>query len=331
MTIKFLLAMGLILTGYSANAGDIYIYESGHFNPLSGLSSKGHLVLMNGKKVGSNIRKYLVTDDAKATSRNLTLVRDFFMKEFGRDSFDGKGADIEAVVKVGRSYLSLTRALGMDNNAVWAPANKRFLFGSGNKRQLFNFTRALDVIGHEYTHAVIETSSGLAYSSQSGALNEHLADVFGQYIQVKTKNGNDDFLIGEEVLGKELKHHIAAEYGFMPKALRDMLNPQFSFPPQPKEMKEVPLEFGPSCEPTDQNDHCGVHVLSGIPNRAISLAIQMLGWDRVAHIVYVVMTERLPNNADFATYASETIAECGRQLSTTECTVFDEAFKAVGL
>lgn len=332
MKLTQLFVMGLLFTVFSAaQAGDIYIYEAGHFDPTSGLGSKGHLVLANGQKAGVNIRKYLVTDDAKATNRNLAVVRDFFKREFSRDSYDGKGSIIEATVKVGRSFLSLTRLFDLHQNAAWVPSKKRFIFGAGDKEMLSNFTRALDVIGHEYTHAIIDSSSALTYAGQTGALNEHLADVFGQYIQVKMKLGHDDFLIGETVLNQPFKNLIAKEFGSAPKALRNMLNPELSFPPQPKEMQEIPSEFGTSCEPTELNDQCGVHSLSGIPNRAMSLVIQKLGWDKVAHVLYVVMTERLPSNAEFSTYASETMAECGRQLSTTDCAVFDDAFKAVGL
>ena len=40
------------------------------------------------------------------------------------------------------------------------------------------FTRAVDVLAHEFTHAVTEHTAGLVYQGQSGALNESVADVF---------------------------------------------------------------------------------------------------------------------------------------------------------
>lgn len=330
MKFSGILAAALTFAAVSANAGDILIYEQGSFNPLSGVTNNGNIVLINGQKAGSLLKRVFVSEDAKLANQNITLVRDFYNREFGRNSYDGKGASISAVVKVGRGPVSLLGMLGLDQNAAWDPRGKRFLFGTGAKDSLNNFTSAVDVIGHEYTHAVIETTSKLDSNGQSGALNEHLADVFGQYIQVKTQ-GAKDFLIGETVLGDDLKQQIAAKYGFTPKGLRDMLNPQLSVPPQPTQVKEIPAKYSDSCLPSQTNDRCGVHDLAGIPNRAIALAVQKLGWDKVAHVVYVVMTERLPKNASFATYASETVSECGRQLSTSDCAAFDSSFKAVGL
>jgi hypothetical protein len=48
--------------------------------------------------------------------------------------------------------------------------------------RLVSLSRYLDVIGHELTHGVIETSSNLVYATQSGALNESFADIAGVII-----------------------------------------------------------------------------------------------------------------------------------------------------
>jgi len=321
------IAVGITLASLSASAGDIIIYEAGGINPISGLgNNKGKLVLVNGQKAGNLWKRISMSEDSYHADQSIRLVRDFYNSEFGRDSYDGKGANIEAVTRMGRGLIDL---FGLSQNAAWD--GKKFLFGGGDKEGLNGFTSAVDVIGHEYTHAVIQTSTNLDANGQTGALNEHLADVFGQYIQVKSGQGQNDFLLGETVLSEEMKQAVAAKYKFTPRGLRDMLNPQFSIPPQPTEMKQVPKELGPSCAPTGTNDRCGVHLLAGIPNRAVSLTVQKLGWDKVAHVIYVVMTEKLPKNAQFSTYASETMKECGRQLSSSECSAFDSSFKAVGL
>jgi Zn-dependent metalloprotease len=76
------------------------------------------------------------------------------------------------------------------------------VFGDGHKF-IYNFTNAVDVIGHELTHAVTEHTCRLIYWRQSGALNEHLSDVFGimikQWVQHE-KAEEADWLIGEEIL-----------------------------------------------------------------------------------------------------------------------------------
>ena len=78
----------------------------------------------------------------------------------------------------------------------------QMVYGDGGEF-ITNFTRAIDVIGHELTHAVTEHTAPLAYWGESGALNEHVSDVFG--IMVKQwKQQEDaasaDWLIGEDCI-----------------------------------------------------------------------------------------------------------------------------------
>ena len=76
------------------------------------------------------------------------------------------------------------------------------VFGDGGEF-LYNFTSTIDVIGHELTHAVTENTSPLQYQGQSGALNEHVSDVFGIMVKQRVENEtaeNADWLIGEGCL-----------------------------------------------------------------------------------------------------------------------------------
>src|SRR5437868_15417272 len=68
------------------------------------------------------------------------------------------------------------------DNAFWDNAGHMF-FGDGDGNVLTDLTVGIDVIGHELTHGVTQHEANLAYSGQSGALNESISDVFG--IQVK--------------------------------------------------------------------------------------------------------------------------------------------------
>ncbi len=45
------------------------------------------------------------------------------------------------------------------------------------------YADAVDVVGHELTHGVIERYSNLFYWGQSGAINESIADVLGEIVQ----------------------------------------------------------------------------------------------------------------------------------------------------
>lgn len=81
-------------------------------------------------------------------------------------------------------------------NAMWMESLQLFLFGDGGG-ELKNFVGSLEVVAHEFTHAVISSTSRFEYVGQSGALNEHFADVFGimalYYFNPKTEN---PFLVG---------------------------------------------------------------------------------------------------------------------------------------
>lgn len=63
------------------------------------------------------------------------------------------------------------------------------VFGDGGEF-LNNFTGTIDVIGHELTHAVTEHTSPLDYQGMSGALNEHVSDVFGIIAKQVAENEN---------------------------------------------------------------------------------------------------------------------------------------------
>lgn len=61
-------------------------------------------------------------------------------------------------------------------NAYWN--GKDSVFGDGDGVIFNSFTDELVIIGHEFTHGVVEHTSQLPYQYQSGALNESIADAF---------------------------------------------------------------------------------------------------------------------------------------------------------
>ena len=104
----------------------------------------------------------------------------------------------------------------------------------------------------------------MEYHGQSGALNESCSDVFGSLVkQYSLGQSADqaDWLIGAGLLVPEMGG----------QALRSMSNPGTAFDgdPQPAHMddyKDLPDDNDP------RNDNGGVHINSGIPNRAFYLA-----------------------------------------------------------
>lgn len=210
---------------------------------------------------------------------------------FGRNSIDGKGLPLDATVHYGRRY----------DNAFWD--GRQMVFGDGDGQVFDRFTKSLSVIGHELTHGVTQYSAGLAYRNQAGALNESLSDVFGALVEQYAKQQSTaeaSWLIGEGLFTDQVQG----------AALRSMKAPGTAYDddvlgkdPQPDSMESYVHTSA---------DNGGVHINSGIPNRAFCLVATALGgnaWDAPARIWYETLTGgTLAPNATFGSFAKATAA-----------------------
>lgn len=203
----------------------------------------------NGRTPGSVVTSSSKNfNDPAAVSAliNLGKTYDYYKNNFNRTSYDNKGASIIASVHYKEPYSYS----GYDN-AYWTSQGSQFVFGDG-ETYFTPLSGALDVIGHEFTHAVVETTCDLEYQGQSGALNEAFADIIGNFIE---GDNDSQWLIGEDIM----KNGDAA--------LRSMSNPeQFSQP------SKVNGQYYANPNNTSaNNDYGGVHTNSGILNHAAYL------------------------------------------------------------
>ncbi|MFI7364928.1 M4 family metallopeptidase [Streptomyces sp. NPDC050149] len=120
-------------------------------------------------------------------------VYDYYKNHFDRNSLDGKDGFIYSLVGVvanGQPY----------NNAFWDGAKMVYGQGGGDYR---TFSADTDVVGHEMTHGVVEHTANLVYAGQSGAMNEALADYFGNAIDLEANHISmddpDAGLLGEDL------------------------------------------------------------------------------------------------------------------------------------
>jgi Zn-dependent metalloprotease len=233
----------------------------------------------------------------------------FFLDIFDRDSIDDNGMELRGIVHYGVDY----------DNAFWD--GQQMVFGDG--RLFKRFTLSLDVIGHELQHGVTEKESGLAYHDQSGALNESMSDVFGSLVkQYKLQQRVDQasWLIGDDIVGPS----------FPGRALRDMANPGSAWErdPQPGHMDN----YDPTME-----DHGGVHINSGIPNKAfhsVAMALGGFGWAEAGAIWYETLRHyRLQPDATFASFARLTLVVARRQYGrdSKQANAVSEAWRSVGV
>ncbi|MFD8686104.1 M4 family metallopeptidase [Streptomyces sp. NPDC059651] len=120
-------------------------------------------------------------------------VYDYYKNHFDRNSLDGKDGFIYSLVGVvdrGQPY----------NNAFWDGTKMVYGQGGGDYR---TFSADTDVVGHEMTHGVVTHTANLVYAGQSGAMNEAIADYFGNAIDLEANGQSmddpDAGLLGEDL------------------------------------------------------------------------------------------------------------------------------------
>ena len=227
--------------------------------------------------------------------------RDFYLKVLNRNSTDGKGASLNGYVHRGVKF----------NNAFWD--GQQMIFGDGDGVVLTDLTKSLDVIAHELTHGVTQNAAGLDYHNQSGALNESISDVFGSLVKqwsLGQSADKADWLIGKEVWTPAIDGD----------ALRSMKSPGSAYDdptvgkdPQPDHMSK--FVYMPD---TDDGDSGGVHINSGIPNKAFYLVATGIGgnaWEALGHIWYESLLAS-GETTDFQQFADTTFAKAGQLYGT---------------
>jgi Zn-dependent metalloprotease len=218
---------------------------------------------------------------------------DFYRKIFDRHSIDTRGMRLDSTVHYGEEY----------NNAFWN--GTQMVYGDGDGEIFQRFTKCIDVVGHELTHGVTQYEAALEYEGQAGALNESFSDVFGSMVKQYALNqtvDKADWMIGAGLFERKVKG----------VALRSMKEPGSAYndptigkDPQPGHMKAYVKTT---------SDNGGVHINSGIPNRAFYLTAMELGsyaWKIAGNIWYITLRDRLRERSDFQRAADLTFDVAG--------------------
>jgi Zn-dependent metalloprotease len=235
---------------------------------------------------------------------------------YGRNSIDGAGEPMISTVHYGQSY----------DNAFWT--GSQMVYGDGDGMLFTAFTGPLEVTGHELTHGVTQYTAALDYHGESGALNESVSDVFGSLIKqyhLRQTAEQADWLIGQDLLAPSVQG----------RALRDMKAPGTAYDdphlgkdPQPADMAGYVRTY---------RDNGGVHINSGIPNRAFYLAAAAIGggaWEKAGRIWFETLTGGgLTPATDFAAFATATLAAATRLFgaSSSEHGAVHAAWTEVGV
>lgn len=259
--------------------------------------------------------------DSMAVSTFLDTT-DVFYTALGRNSFDNQGTQVK--VRVGSSY---------DGNAVWCgrtpqettlprqtsdPDLYGYLDCLDIRMHLGTKITSLDIVAHEFTHGVAESSAGFLATGEAGALGEHYADLMGNLVE----NDANDWRIAENSPGG---------------AVRDMANPRV---------------FGHPDHVASINTGCWLctHEMAGVPNRAAVMITDGgvpgsgspgIGRPAMAQLAYATLVGgRLGATSDFLNHRVETLATCydavgtalgGVSFTVPMCEHIAMAFNAAGV
>ena len=167
----------------------------------------------------------LADAEGDVTQQNMDLTWDYFFNTHAWDGHDNNGGVCNHIVHVGS---------GWGNASCNASCNCKFGDANGG------WGSAIDVLVHEFMHAITGQTAGLKYRQESGALNEHYSDSFAAMVDTS------DWLMTE------------------PTAVRNISEPPSGSRSSPDHWEE----FAAVEEPNKDNDNGWVHFNSGIPNKA---------------------------------------------------------------
>lgn len=244
---------------------------------------------------------------------------DYFLSTFGRNSFDGNGKSLECYVHYSWDY----------ENARWDPTAEVMQIGDGTSISGDNPFASLDVIAHEYGHAICCRTADLLYENESGAINESLSDIWAACVSAYVDLEKDIWTINED----------SEDAMFM----RSMETPN---------LYNQPMTYATDTlwqdNLTNHDENGDVHINSGVMNHWFYLLseggfgtntnnyhydVTGIGINKSAEIVYLAETEYLTPRSNFADVAIQTrraaVQLFGR--CSAEVQAVQEAWLAVGV
>ena len=140
------------------------------------------------REVSDTDNNWTGNDIAAVTSFwSLGIAYDYFALNHGRQSYDGKNADMTIVNDPAEE--AARGGNGIITCRTGATSSPTVDFNT------------VDIVGHEFTHSLIEKSAALGNerTKESAALNESFSDIFGQVIERwDEQNANPEWIIGDD-------------------------------------------------------------------------------------------------------------------------------------
>ena len=232
---------------------------------------------------------------ADAAYVNLQKVLAYYHTTFGRSSFDGKGSLIKLRVHSPDAVTGENPA----NNAYWMNDEHRIWLGDGDGKLFSPLGNAVDIVGHEFTHGVIDSSiQETTGFGQEGALQESWSDVMATGL-------DNNWQIGETVYTP----------GVSGDAVRDLEHPVYG---KMSDLKPW----------VDEG-----HKMADVPNHAAFLVASKVGGDAMRKVWYQALTRDMKDHGGFADARAATILAATRLYGATssELTAVQQAWDSVGV
>jgi len=285
------------------------------YSANNGTSLPGSLLFTEGGSSSDQV--------AMGAYENSGITYDYFWQRFSRDSYNDAGATLTSTVHYRSNY----------NNAFWN--GSQMVYGDGDGSTFSPFAESFDVVAHELTHAVTDTTANLIYQKESGALNEAMSDVFAAAAEAYRDGGitSTTWDIGEDCYTP----------GTAGDALRYMDNPTadgYSADYYPERLYPDP------CTPNQNtNDLCGVHGNSGIANLAFvllsqggthprgktSVSVPSIGISKAEQIFYRALTVYMTSSSNFEGARNATAQAADDLYGSLEVDAIQAAWDAVGV
>lgn len=275
-----------------------------------------NLILSNSSKYSNYSTKDMY---ANTCYDSIKKVDEFYFSGFGiRPVTNNKENEIHSYIHQKKAY----------NNAYWN--GKTLHFGDVDNR-LFTGMVGEDIVAHELGHAVVDShsDSGLSYVSQSGAINESIADIFAIIMKNSGKN------ISSEDINWEIGTNVLVLKDKTLAPLRRMDRPGEAFKDHLVLKDEQVSHFRDYVyvKPNKDNDYGGVHKYSGIPNHAFYNAAKNLAsnnWKQISNIWFESLKSCEANDG-FEIFASRTM-DVAKKLYTSQIqNEIGKAWSVVGI
>ena len=271
----------------------------------------------------------------RALSNSQSIVN-FFGSAFGQWDLDfekntesTKKTPVQSIVHIGEAL----------DNAYWDDDLKAMLYGDGSggtsRDSTRDYTLALDIAGHEFTHGIVSQTAKFLALGEPGALNEAFADIFGILIEhsvIPKANWSIGRLLysnsngaSDEVALRSLEE----PHKFTTSTIQNGKTVMVPFPEKYSER----LAQRQKC--TDENDQCEVHANSTIWSHAAYLMyegfVNQLGMQPavaekiLSRLYFITLTHRLHENESMKSAAVQLLEVCRENPQAGDCEIVLEA------